>query len=228
MCSVRGQSHRLSLSVHYLRRLQGNASKSVIIVAIQCFYFRLFWACAHVLCRVSSGGQYRRISTQPTLVSMRGNASSIKLPETSARNVASRSALQWGWQPTVSVQTTMTLCLVTSFMLCLLNLYCVCLIYIVSAFFYVVTTSFTLCLHQLCCVSLIYVVAASFMLCLLHRCVCQPYFCRVCFIYVVSTLFVLLCLLHQYYCFSCFNTVVSATLISFVSDCFACAFLECV
>lgn len=24
MCSVRGQSHRLSLSLHYLRRLQGN------------------------------------------------------------------------------------------------------------------------------------------------------------------------------------------------------------
>lgn len=196
MCSVWGQSHRLSLSVHYLRRLQGNTSKSVIIADIQCFYFRFFWACAHVLCRVSSGGQSRRISTQPTLVSTRGNASSIKLPGTSARNVASRSALQWGWQPTVSRTGH------DDFMFCLLHL---------------------------CCVCLVYVVTASFMLCLLHRCVCRLYFCfRVYFIHVVSTLFVLLCLLHQYYCFSCFNIVVSASLIFFVSDsCFACVFLEC-
>lgn len=63
---------------------------------------RRFWACARLLSRVSSGGRSRRTSTQPMLVSTRGNVSSTKWPETSARNVASRSALRWGWRPTVS------------------------------------------------------------------------------------------------------------------------------
>lgn len=109
MCSVRGQSHRLSLSLHYLRRLQGN---TIFIAAhsVDFFFFsRRFWACGCLLCRGSSGGQSRRTSTQPTLVSMMGNASSTKWPETSARNVASRSALRWEWQPTVSFYWPMLL-----------------------------------------------------------------------------------------------------------------------
>lgn len=111
MCSVRGQSHRLSLSLHYLRRLQGN---TVFIAAHSVEGrggggSRRLWACGCLLSRGSSGGQSRRISTQPTLVSTRGTASSTKWPETSARNVASRSALRWGWQPTVSRDSSVLL-----------------------------------------------------------------------------------------------------------------------
>lgn len=73
------------------------------------FFSLRFWACGCLLCRGSSGGQSRRTSTQPTLVSMMGNASSTKWPETSARNVASRSALRWEWQPTVSFYWPMLL-----------------------------------------------------------------------------------------------------------------------
>ncbi len=73
-----------------------------LLQLIRCSFSRHFWACVCLLSRVSSGGQSRRISTQPTLVSMRENASLTKWPETSARNVASRSALRWEWRPTVS------------------------------------------------------------------------------------------------------------------------------
>lgn len=84
---------------------------------IQGIFSRHFWTRACLLSRVSSGGRSRRISTLPTPVSMRRNASSTKWPETSARNVASRSALQWEWRPTVSIKGLM-LCLPLVLLVC--------------------------------------------------------------------------------------------------------------
>lgn len=104
MCSVRGQSHGLPLSLHYVRRLQGNAARSSsshLRFRLPGFFF-FSWALRPSARRGSSGEPSRRTWTPPTLVSTRGNASSTEWHETSARNVDSRSALRWEWRPTVS------------------------------------------------------------------------------------------------------------------------------
>lgn len=66
------------------------------------FAVSLFWSRRLLFSRDSSGGQSRRIWIQLMPVSTRANVLLTKWPETSARNVASRSALQWEWQQTVS------------------------------------------------------------------------------------------------------------------------------
>lgn len=98
MRSVWGQSYRLPLSLYYLWRLQGKPCDHMA----SAFAVSLFWSRCLLFSRDSSGGQSRRISIQLTPVSTRANVLLTKWPGTSARNVASRSALQWEWQQTVS------------------------------------------------------------------------------------------------------------------------------
>lgn len=57
MCSVRGQSHRLSLSLHYLRRLQGNT----ILTTAHCVDFFVFLSLCFRACGLSAlQGFFRR------------------------------------------------------------------------------------------------------------------------------------------------------------------------